>query len=305
MKSIVSYPERGTGGKNTYRGNCSPLLIEDLILQYKPHNIADYMVGSGTTEDVAKRMGIPSFCYDLNRGFDLLNNEIKERPEFMFFHPPYWDIIRYSGQQYQIEDVIQKYGMNPNVSDLSRNQSWEHFLKEFDYCILKQFAALERHGHMAILVGDIKKKRKLYSMILEMVKPGTIEQIVIKVQHNCFSDRVQYSGKTFIPIVHEYLLILRKDHALLYNYQITKNIEGDIRDLNMPTWKDIVAGVMEEKGGKVTLEEIYVEIEGHSRTKVNKNWKEKIRQTLQLYDLFESTRRGVWELAGKAEERAA
>ena len=67
MKSIVSYPERGSGGKNTYRGNCSPLLIEDLIRQYNPDTIADYMVGSGTTEDVAKRMGIPSFCYDLNR----------------------------------------------------------------------------------------------------------------------------------------------------------------------------------------------------------------------------------------------
>ena len=82
MKSIVSYPERGSGGKNTYRGNCSPLLIEDLIRQYNPDTIADYMVGSGTTGDVAKRMGIPSFCYDLNRGFDLLNNEIKERPDF-------------------------------------------------------------------------------------------------------------------------------------------------------------------------------------------------------------------------------
>lgn len=62
---------------------------------------------------------------------------------------------------------------------------------------------------------------------------------------------------------------------------------------------------MEEKGGKVTLSEMYLAIEGHNRTKVNKNWKEKIRQTLQIYDLFEATQRGVWELAGKAEERAA
>lgn len=31
LTSIVSYPERGTGGNNRYRGNCSPKLIEDLI----------------------------------------------------------------------------------------------------------------------------------------------------------------------------------------------------------------------------------------------------------------------------------
>lgn len=70
MKSIVSYPERGKDGKNNYRGNCSGLLIEDLIKQFQVQEITDFMVGSGTTEDVANRMGIESHCYDLNRGFD-------------------------------------------------------------------------------------------------------------------------------------------------------------------------------------------------------------------------------------------
>ena len=32
LTSIVSYPERGDGGDNRYRGNCSPKLIEDLII---------------------------------------------------------------------------------------------------------------------------------------------------------------------------------------------------------------------------------------------------------------------------------
>ena len=69
MRSIVSYPDRGTDGKNTYRGNCSGLLIEDLIKQFKVKQISDFMVGSGTTEDVAYRMGIQSNCFDLNRGY--------------------------------------------------------------------------------------------------------------------------------------------------------------------------------------------------------------------------------------------
>ena len=46
LTSIVSYPERGSGGNNRYRGNCSPKLIEDLIAFFKPEEICDYMWGS-------------------------------------------------------------------------------------------------------------------------------------------------------------------------------------------------------------------------------------------------------------------
>lgn len=54
MLSVVSYPERGNGGNNQYRGNCSPKMIEDIIMQYKVSNLNDYMCGSGTTEDVCR-----------------------------------------------------------------------------------------------------------------------------------------------------------------------------------------------------------------------------------------------------------
>jgi len=52
MKSIVSYPERGFGGKNTYRGNCSPKLVHDLADFLKVHEIADYMCGGGIKQIV-------------------------------------------------------------------------------------------------------------------------------------------------------------------------------------------------------------------------------------------------------------
>ena len=54
LTSIVSYPERGSGGNNRYRGNCSPKLIEDLIAFFKPEEICDYMCGSGTTKAAAQ-----------------------------------------------------------------------------------------------------------------------------------------------------------------------------------------------------------------------------------------------------------
>ena len=60
LTSVVSYPERGQGGNNRYRGNCSPKLIEDLIAHFRPHEVCDYMCGSNTTADAARTMGIVS-----------------------------------------------------------------------------------------------------------------------------------------------------------------------------------------------------------------------------------------------------
>ena len=80
LTSIVSYPERGQGGNNRYRGNCSPKLIEDLIRFFKPHEICDYMCGSGTSRDAANAMKIKSHIYDLHNGFDIMNSDIEERP---------------------------------------------------------------------------------------------------------------------------------------------------------------------------------------------------------------------------------
>ncbi|NDO37757.1 site-specific DNA-methyltransferase [Anaerotruncus colihominis] len=300
MRSIVSYPDRGSDGKNTYRGNCSGLLIEDLIKQFKVKQISDFMVGSGTTEDVAYRMGIQSNCFDLNRGFDLLNCEIPLRSDFIFWHPPYWNIIKYAGEQYSAELVEKAYGFDPRATDLSREQPWEEFVKQMNYCMVKQFSTLEKGGRMATLVGDIKKKGKLYSMILELAKPGTIENIVIKAQHNCWSDRQNYSNNNFIPIEHEYLLIIRKDDLMVFPVQMTRNATADMRDIKTSTWRDVVAAVMDRLGGKASLADIYKAVEGHKKTKDNPHWKEKIRQILQKEDCFSSQERGVWNYAPAA-----
>ena len=299
LTSIVSYPERGEGGNNHYRGNCSPKLIEDLIGFFKPTEICDYMCGSGTTKAAADKCGIQSKLYDLHSGFDIMNSDIKERPEFIFWHPPYWDIIKYSDVMYKASDVQNRYGYDPRKLDLSRIPNWEQFVEAMNYAMMKQFASLEKGGRMAVLMGDIKKRGKLYSMLAEIIKPGTLENIIIKAQHNCFSDNTQYSG-SFIPILHEYVMIVRKDTPLLVPVIVAKEIKADIRDMAGATWRDVVAAVLEECTEAVTLTYLYEQIEPHKKAQNNKHWREKIRQTLQINpNHFAHTDRGMWVLRRK------
>ena len=299
LTSIVSYPERGEGGNNRYRGNCSPKLIEDLIAFFKPTEICDYMCGSGTTKAAADKCGIQSKLYDLHSGFDIMNSDIKERPEFIFWHPPYWDIIKYSDVMYKASDVQNLYGYDPRKLDLSRIPNWEQFVEAMNYAMMKQFTSLEKGGRMAVLMGDIKKRGKLYSMLSEIIKPGTLENIIIKAQHNCFSDNTQYSG-SFIPILHEYVMIVRKDTPLLVPVIVAKEIKADIRDMAGATWRDVVAAVLEECTEAVTLTYLYEQIEPHKKAQNNKHWREKIRQTLQINpNHFYHTDRGMWVLRRK------
>lgn len=301
LTSIVSYPERGEGGNNKYRGNCSPKLIEDLIGFFKPSEICDYMCGSGTTGAAAAKCGISSKLYDLHSGFDLMNSEIPDRPEFIFWHPPYWDIIKYSDVMYRASDVQNRYGYNPCQFDLSCIAEWDEFVKAMNYAMMKQFSALEKGGRIAVLMGDIKKKGKLFSMLAEITKPGTLENIIIKAQHNCFSDNIQYSGK-FIPILHEYVMIVCKDDALFYPILFSEKRKVDIRDMPGATWKDVVASVLESAAGPVTLSWLYEQIEPHKKAQNNQWWKEKIRQTLQIHPShFMSNGRGLWSLRTSAQ----
>lgn len=297
MKSIVSYPERGVGGKNGYRGNCSPKLIEDLIRQFGVQFITDYMVGSGTTKDVADQLGIRSFTTDLSQGFDLMAEDLPVRSEMTFWHPPYHDIVIYAGQEYPVAPVREKYGFDPTERDLSQIWDWDAFMRIINACCVKQFSALEQGGRLAILMGDIKKKGRLYSMIKEICCPGTLEQIVIKAQHNCWSERVDYSGR-FIPIVHEYLMIVKKETGLVFDVSYPVHQKADMRDLGVASWRDVVLEVIGSLGGEADLSSIYDQINGHKKTRTNPHWREKIRQTLQIHpEIFVSTKRGTWSTA--------
>ena len=303
MESIVSYPDRGAYGKNTYRGNCSGLLIKDIIIQYKLRGLSDFMVGSGTTEQVVRESHLRGDFADLNRGYDMMSMDIPSRAENIFWHPPYHDMIVYSGKQYDIKAVETATGLSSETilaDDLSRCRSWEEFVQKMNYCMMKQFAALEKGGRMFVLVGDMKRRGALYSMIRELVCPGTMENIIIKAQHNTWSERQSYSGN-FVPIVHEYLLVTRKDADLVVPVSWgVRRQDYDMRECGGQSWRDLVWATIQDNGGRMTLQELYGALKESAKAKANPHWQEKIRQTVQNIKNFVRTERGNYTLAPAA-----
>ena len=296
--TIFSSPIRGSGGDATYRGNCCPGIIEKFIEQYDMKYLSDYAIGSGTTVDVCNRKHVNGYWTDLRLGFDLLNADIPDVPENIFYHPPYWNMngkIIYSNTEYDWREVRDRYGYDPRLSDLSQIKSWDEFVKQLNRTVMKQFAALQKGGHMGILMGDIKTRGKLFSMLLEICKPGTVEQVIVKTQHNCVSDQTHYAKASFIRTVHEYLLILRKDFPYILDYQMVKTEKLDIRNSASATWKDVVAAALGKIGAPAELKMIYDEIEGYKRCDSNRFWKEKIRQTLQRNPCFRQNDT-TWEI---------
>jgi len=286
MESIVSYPNRGPWGKSSWRGNTTGHLLVDLFRHFKPRRVVDPAEGSGTTRDVCRDLQTPYEGFDLHSGFNLLTDSLARActcaPDMVFFHPPYGDMITYSGNVWG----------KPTEGDLSRCKDQEDFIDKLQLALINIYDALERDGHYAVLIGDHRKKGEFRSYQSDVIQMGigSLRNVVIKTQHNCVSDRRQYAG-SFIPIRHEYLLIFRKDNGLfaigpLATQRLSKAFYG--------TWRNLVEFTLRKLGGKASLSELYRFVgtpEGHENSHVQA----KIRQVVQKH--FVRVERGVYALA--------
>lgn len=290
MQSIISYPERGKWGDSSYRGNCSGHVIKDLIQHFypnsKPKKFVEVFSGGGTGLDVAKDLGITNSVHlDLNTGWNALKDEIPYGSDFVFSHPPYWDIIRYE---------TQRGSYDPD--DLSNVMSYEEFIQKLDKVNAKIYQSLLNGGRHAFLVGDVRKKGRYYSIIKDMTWFGDLESHIIKTQHNTVSGNKRYANNNFIPIVHEHLLVFKKNEVWAVQLKRTFTQTFDLRQFKNITWRDLVQGAIEWLGGQARLQEIYNVLEGSYKAEGNRHWKEKIRQTLQLHENFIAVDRGVWKI---------
>lgn len=298
MNSIVSYPDRGNQyGKNNYRGNCSGLLIKDLIQHFKPVSFVDVCMGSGTSEDVCREMGVKYFGLDLHKGFDFTKDSVlkaigNEPVSMAFSHPPYHNMIKYQEER-------RKHGLlvSPNENDTSNCKSVEEFLEMTQVMLFNQREATIRGGTYCSLIGDMRKNGEFHSFQADMIKmmpKRELLSVVIKQQHNTMSGNNTYSGNT-IFIHHEYLLIWKKSAQTLVG--VAWNKAKELQQNMQSTWRSFVRLALMNLGGQATLDRIYQEVVNVAGDKVknNPNHKAKVRQTLQMH--FSNVERGVWAIA--------
>lgn len=280
--TIAEYYVRGKYGKNNYRGNCTGLIIKDFINQYKGKYkdpiLFDPMVGSGTSKEVADEMGIRFVGRDLRYGYDFLKEDAPRSFDLSWIHPPYFSpegstMPRYSGSQ---------WGNLAHESDGSHLKNAKEFFKWLTEIQYRTYQSLRNGGTMGFLIGPTKYKGKYYDPLVEMSIAGDIENVVIKRQFNCVSDSIKYFGK-FIPIAHEYLIIIKKNSPKIIPIIVSKRQEISIYSSKNITWRSLISSIIEILGGKATKEQIYLEVQKCKKAENNKFLKEKIRQIINMH----------------------
>lgn len=205
LTSLHAHPDRGPYGDPRYRGNCSGILIRDLLQFFRPRSVWDPMTGSGTCADVCRELGIACDQRDLRSGYDAAaaNSVRGQRPvEFVWLHPPYWSLIRYSDDS----------------RCLSNAPTLEEFAQRLSQVVRNTLEVLTKDGHLAILMGDLRKQGRYcglpfvtyqvaVSAGLELAAPE-----IIRFSHGATSARLRYPFP-LIPRLHEICFVFRRRRA--------------------------------------------------------------------------------------------
>ena len=311
LTSFMAFPERGSGGSNQWRGNCSPEVIHSVakyVLDTKKYygkdvsdfTVLDPMSGSGTTKDAVDRLGVKSILYDLNPNapvgkgnWNALKNDVEDSADLIFFHPPYHSIIQYSGNMWG----------KPHPDDLSRCENYADFTEKLNHVIKKLYMALRNDGRLAVLVGDIRLKGNFYSMPHDIMRMGKFESFIVKGQFNCVSDSRRYA-KPFVSIVTEYMLVYHKDDPFLVSYskRLGNSVDISQKDVAGLTWHHLIRATIEKLGGEAKLTDLYDYLSEHPKSKKNEHYRERIRATIYEHkDQYIPTGSGSYRLTYNVE----
>ena len=144
------------------------------------------------------------------------------------------------------------WGTQPHPDDLSRCPDYETFIRKMDIAHYNGYQALCSGGHLVILVGDVKRKGKLYPLQRDYRWYGEPLQMLIKLQHNVWSNGRSYPAFRDPRIMHEYVIVTRKPKqfpalslskgasAWMVSVRKTERYEADQRDVQSQPWHGIV-----------------------------------------------------------------
>lgn len=240
--SLWIIPNRDNSGAHSghYHGNFVPQIPHQLLTRYtkKGDFVLDPFSGSGTTLIEAQRMARNSIGIELqqnvaieaierihsekkdgiiadtfvddSRTFDtrrILDTYHIDNVQFVLYHPPYWDIIKFSDDD----------------NDLSNSPSLEKFLDNFRLVVHNTIAILEKKRYCAVVIGDKYANSQLvplsfYCMEIMRQEGLTLKATIIKNfeetkgkanQHSLWKVRALRNGLYLFK--HEYIFVFRKE----------------------------------------------------------------------------------------------
>ena len=238
--TLWSFSKRGKWATHraAYRGNWAPQIARNIIERYSQpgDTVLDQMAGGGTTLVECKLTGRHGIGVDVNRDslmltMDALNFSGRlEEPlepvdirlyqgdarhldkiegdsiDLIATHPPYANIIRYSGKE------------ATQNGDLSKVRNIAEFVEQMRLVADECFRVLKPDHYCAILMGDTRRN-KHYTPIAFRVMQAFLEagfilkEDIIKAQWNTQTEGLWSRlsrDKNFLLIMHEHLFVFRK-----------------------------------------------------------------------------------------------
>jgi DNA modification methylase len=229
--TVWGFPKHGSWATHDskYRGNWSPYVPRNLLLRYSHEEdlLLDQFCGGGTTLVEARLLRRNIIGVDINpsalercraktvfewpnggrvyikkgdaRKLEFIPNE---SIDFICTHPPYANIIQYSE------------GMDGDLSTLNDTD----FLGQMNSVAAECFRVLKNGKICAILMGDIRRKRKViplgFGVMRIFMQAGfSLKEIILKEQHNCKTTgywRERGEKFNFLLLAHEYLFVFKK-----------------------------------------------------------------------------------------------
>lgn len=221
--------------KGDYHGNFIPQIPYQMMKRYtkKDEWILDPFVGSGTTLIEAQKLSRNAIGVDIDsnalriaksrlRPSDVTTKLVQgdssslefnkilksvgvSKVEFIIYHPPYWDIIKFNNIE----------------GNIALADSLNDFLKRFEKVLNNTINLLEKNRYFCVVIGDIYKQGEwipLNSYITQMIlsKGYTLKSVIVKNvgetkaksnQKALWRYRALMNG--FYVFAHEYILLFQ------------------------------------------------------------------------------------------------